>query len=102
MSCAGAGRRRSPRTRPGDCWRAVMRRHFVALAAFLVKAHPPALAARVIVLDPRGNDGADASEKMVMWRGFGVFTPRARHAPRLHGGTTRIYFRPSPIRPAIH
>src|ERR1700719_3625031 len=35
----------------------VMRRHFVALAAFLVKAHPPALAARVIVLDPHGNDG---------------------------------------------
>jgi hypothetical protein len=41
-----------------------MRRHFVALAAFLVKAHPPALAARVIVLDPHGNDGADASKRV--------------------------------------
>jgi hypothetical protein len=48
-----------------------MRRHFVALAAFLVKAHPPALAARVIVLDPHGNDGADASEKMAMSSGLG-------------------------------
>ena len=34
-----------------------MRRHLVALPAFLVKAHPPALATRVIVLDPHGNDG---------------------------------------------
>ena len=90
MSCAGAGRRRSPRTRPGDCWRAVMRRHFVALAAFLVKAHPPALATRVIVLDPHGNDGADASEKMAMSSGFGAFTHRVRQAPQLRGGTTHL------------
>jgi hypothetical protein len=30
------------------------------------------------------------------------FTDRARHAPRLHGGRTRIYFRPSSAPPAIH
>ena len=39
-----------------------MRRHFVALAAFLVQPHPPALAAGVIVLDLHGDDGADAGE----------------------------------------
>jgi hypothetical protein len=40
----------------------MMRRHFVALAAFLVQADPPALAHRVVVLDAHGDDGADASE----------------------------------------
>jgi hypothetical protein len=40
----------------------VMRRHLVALAAFLVQPHPPALAAGVVVLDPHGNYGADARE----------------------------------------
>jgi hypothetical protein len=33
-------------------------RHFVALAAFLVEAHLPALAGGVIVLDLHGDDGA--------------------------------------------
>src|SRR6516225_1308364 len=40
----------------------VMRRHFVALAAFLVQPQPPALASGVIVLDAHGDDGADAGK----------------------------------------
>ena len=40
----------------------VMRRHIVALAAFLVQAQPPALAGGVIVLDLHGDDGTDARE----------------------------------------
>jgi hypothetical protein len=40
----------------------VMRRHFVALAAFLVEADPPAFAVGEIILDPHGDDGADAGE----------------------------------------
>ena len=40
----------------------VVRRHLVALAAFLVQAHPPALALGVIVLDLHRDDGADAGE----------------------------------------
>jgi hypothetical protein len=40
----------------------VVRRHLVVLAAFLVEAHPPALAIGKIILDPRGDDGADAGE----------------------------------------
>ena len=42
----------------------VMRRHFVALAAFLMQPHPPALAAGVIVLDTHGDDGADARKRV--------------------------------------
>jgi hypothetical protein len=40
----------------------VVRRHLVALAAFLVKAHPPPFALGVVVLDLHGDDGADAGE----------------------------------------
>jgi len=40
----------------------VVARHFVTLAAFLMKAHPPALAGRIIVLDPHRHDGAHARE----------------------------------------
>jgi len=40
----------------------VMRRHFVALAAFLVQSQPPALAGRIVVLDSHGYDGTDARE----------------------------------------
>ena len=40
----------------------VMRRHLVALAAFLMQPHPPALAVGVIVLDAHGDDRADARE----------------------------------------
>jgi hypothetical protein len=40
----------------------VMRRHLVALPAFFMQAHPPALAFGVIVFDPHRNDGADACE----------------------------------------
>jgi hypothetical protein len=40
----------------------VVRRHFVALAAFLVEADPPALAIGKIILDPHRHDGADAGE----------------------------------------
>ena len=40
----------------------VVRRHFVALAAFFVKAQPPAFTFRIVVLDPHGDDGADARE----------------------------------------
>ena len=36
--------------------------HFVPLAAFLVQAHPPALARRIIVLDPHGHGRAHACE----------------------------------------
>jgi hypothetical protein len=39
----------------------MMGRHFVALAAFLVEPHPPALAVGE-VLDPHRHDGADAGE----------------------------------------
>jgi len=37
----------------------VVRRHFMALAAFLVQPHPPALALRVIVLDIHVQGGRD-------------------------------------------
>jgi hypothetical protein len=40
----------------------VVRRHFVALAAFLVEADPPALAVGEIILDPHRHHGADAGE----------------------------------------
>ena len=40
----------------------VMRRHFMALAAFLMQPHPPALAVGVVVLDAHGDDRADAGE----------------------------------------
>ena len=40
----------------------VMRRHFVAFAAFFVQADPPALALWVIVLNAHGDDGTDAGE----------------------------------------
>jgi hypothetical protein len=40
----------------------VVRRHLVLLAAFLVEADPPALAVGEVVLDPHGDDSADASE----------------------------------------
>ena len=40
----------------------VVRRHFVALAAFFVQAHPPAFALAVIVLDAHGDGRADARE----------------------------------------
>ena len=35
----------------------VMRRHFVALAAFLMQPDPPALALGVVILDAHGDDG---------------------------------------------
>ena len=40
----------------------VMRRHLVALAAFFVEAHPPALALGEIILDAHADGGADAGE----------------------------------------
>ena len=40
----------------------VMRRHFMALAAFLMQPHPPALAVGVVVLDAHGDDRANAGE----------------------------------------
>ena len=40
----------------------VVRRHLVALAAFLVQPHPPALALGVIVLDLHRDGGADVGE----------------------------------------
>lgn len=40
----------------------VMRRHLVALAAFFVEPHPPALALGVVVLDAHGHHGANAGE----------------------------------------
>jgi hypothetical protein len=40
----------------------VVARHFVTLAALLMKAHPPAPAGRIIVLDPHRHDGAHARE----------------------------------------
>jgi hypothetical protein len=40
----------------------VAARHFVTPAALLMKAHPPALAGRIIVLDPHRHDGAHARE----------------------------------------
>jgi hypothetical protein len=40
----------------------VMRRHLVALAAFLLQPHPPALAVDKVVVDLHRNDGADARE----------------------------------------
>lgn len=43
---------------------AVVRRHLVTFAAFLVQAHPPALADGVIVLDAHADDGADAGERV--------------------------------------
>jgi len=39
-----------------------MRWHVVALAAFFVEAHPPALALRVIIRDRHADDGADPGE----------------------------------------
>ena len=39
-----------------------MRRHFMALAAFLVQTDPPALALRKIVLDAHGDGRADAGK----------------------------------------
>ena len=40
----------------------VMRRHLVALAAFLMQTDPPAFAVGEIILDPHGDDGTDAGE----------------------------------------
>ena len=40
----------------------VMRRHLMALAAFLMQADAPALALGVVVLDAHGDDGADAGK----------------------------------------
>ena len=40
----------------------VMRGHFMALAAFLMQPHPPALALGVVVLNTHGDDRADARE----------------------------------------
>jgi hypothetical protein len=40
----------------------VMGRHFVALAAFLVQADPPALIVGEIILDPHRHHGADGGE----------------------------------------
>jgi hypothetical protein len=42
----------------------VMRRHFVALAAFLVDADPPAFAIGKIILDPHRDDGANTSKRI--------------------------------------
>jgi hypothetical protein len=38
----------------------VVDRHLMAAAAFLVQADPPALADRIVVLDPHGRGGARA------------------------------------------
>ena len=40
----------------------MMRRHLMALAAFLMQPHPPALALGVVILDPHGDGRADAGE----------------------------------------
>ena len=40
----------------------MVRRHFMALAAFLMQAHPPALALGDIILDAHGDDRTDARE----------------------------------------
>jgi len=40
----------------------VVRRHFVPFATLFMKAHPPALAGREIVLDAHGDGSADAGE----------------------------------------
>jgi hypothetical protein len=40
----------------------VMRRHLMALAAFLMQPHPPALAVGLVILDPHGDDRANAGE----------------------------------------
>src|SRR5260370_40237028 len=40
----------------------VVRRHLVALAAFLLQPHPPAFAIGKVILDAHGDDGADARE----------------------------------------
>jgi hypothetical protein len=42
----------------------VVRRHLMALAAFLMQAQPPALAARKVILDLHRDDGADAGEAL--------------------------------------
>src|SRR5580704_2161493 len=40
----------------------VMRRHFVALASFLVQPHPPAFAVLIIVLNAHRNDRTNAGK----------------------------------------
>jgi hypothetical protein len=40
----------------------VVRRHFMALAAFLVQTDPPALALGIVVLDTHGDGRTDASK----------------------------------------
>jgi hypothetical protein len=40
----------------------VVRRHLVNLAAFLLQTKPPALAIWEVILDARGDDGADAGK----------------------------------------
>ena len=42
--------------------RVVMARHFMALAAFFMQAHPPAFADRKVILNPHRHDGAHARE----------------------------------------
>ena len=39
-----------------------MRRHLMALATFLMETDPPALALGVVVLDPHGDDRANAGK----------------------------------------
>jgi hypothetical protein len=50
----------------------MMRRHLVALAAFLVQPHPPAFPLRVVVLDAHADDGADAREGIGHYRDQGT------------------------------
>jgi len=40
----------------------MMARHFMALAAFFMQAHPPAFAGGIVILDPHRYDGAHARE----------------------------------------
>jgi hypothetical protein len=80
----------------------VVRRHFVALAAFLVKADPPALPVGKIILDPHRHHGADAGEgvghdpdqgavaQADEGRGVDALDQRAGLVGREHGGLAAL------------
>jgi hypothetical protein len=67
-----------------------MRRHLMPLAAFFVEADPPALAVGEVVLDPHGDDGADAGLAIFM---VAIVEPLPRRPSNFSTDDVRRYAR---------
>jgi hypothetical protein len=72
-----------------------MNRHLMPLAAFLMEPEPPALAGRVIVLDPQGHSRTDAGEGVDHPDAGGAAARAADRFPLLC--RLRSVFRPAPM-----